>query len=169
MLIDQQAAHERILYERFLLHLDDRKGASQQSLFPQTVTLSPNDYELAKSLLDDIKSLGFEVREFGKNTLVIEGIPVDLGSTNVNETQLFEHLIEGFKNSQQELKLDKRDALARSMAKNSAIKSGTALSQQEMNMLIEQLFACKTPNFGVSGKPVVQTISLAEIAFKFEK
>ena len=169
MLIDQQAAHERILYERFLLHLDDRKGASQQSLFPQTVTLSPNDYELAKSLLDDIKSLGFEVREFGKNTLVIEGIPVDLGSTNVNETQLFEHLIEGFKNSQQELKLDKRDALARSMAKNSAIKSGTALSQQEMNMLIEQLFACKTPNFSVSGKPVVQTISLAEIAFKFEK
>jgi DNA mismatch repair protein MutL len=169
MIIDQQAAHERILYERFLLHLDDRKGASQQSLFPQTVTLSPNDYELAKSLLDDIKSLGFEVREFGKNTLVIEGIPVDLGSTNVNETQLFEHLIEGFKNSQQELKLDKRDALARSMAKNSAIKSGTALSQQEMNMLIEQLFACKTPNFSVSGKPVVQTISLAEIAFKFEK
>lgn len=169
MIIDQQAAHERILYERFLLHLEDRKGASQQSLFPQTVTLSPNDFELAKSLLDDIKSLGFEVREFGKNTLVIEGIPVDLGSKNINETQLFEHLIEGFKNSQQELKLDKRDALARSMAKNSAIKAGTALEQQEMNALIEELFACKTPNFGINGKLVVQTIGLAEIAQKFEK
>jgi DNA mismatch repair protein MutL len=169
MIIDQQAAHERILYERFLLHLEDRKGASQQSLFPQTVTLSPNDYELAKSLLDDIKSLGFEVREFGKNTLVIEGIPVDLGSTNINETQLFEHLIEGFKNSQQELKLDKRDALARSMAKNSAIKGGTSLGQQEMNTLIEELFACKTPNFSISGKPVVQTIPLTEIAQKFDK
>ncbi len=169
MIIDQQAAHERILYERFLLHLEDRKGASQQSLFPQTVTLSPNDYELAKSLLDDIKSLGFEVREFGKNTLVIEGIPVDLGSTNINETQLFEHLIEGFKNSQQELKLDKRDALARSMAKNSAIKGGTSLGQQEMNTLIEELFACKTPNFSISGKPVIQTIALTEIAQKFDK
>ncbi|WP_316768985.1 DNA mismatch repair endonuclease MutL [Pedobacter frigiditerrae] len=169
MIIDQQAAHERILYERFLLHLEDRKGASQQSLFPQTVTLSPNDYELAKSLLDDIKSLGFEVREFGKNTLVIEGIPVDLGSTNINETQLFEHLIEGFKNSQQDLKLDKRDALARSMAKNSAIKGGTSLGQQEMNTLIEELFACKTPNFSISGKPVVQTIPLTEIAQKFDK
>jgi DNA mismatch repair protein MutL len=169
MIIDQQAAHERILYERFLLHLEDRKGASQQSLFPQTVTLSPNDYELAKSLLDDIKSLGFEVREFGKNTLVIEGIPVDLGSKNINETQLFEHLIEGFKNSQQELKLDKRDALARSMAKNSAIKAGTKLEQQEMNALIEELFACKTPNFGINGKLVVQTIGLQEIAQKFEK
>ncbi|HKG07506.1 MAG TPA: DNA mismatch repair endonuclease MutL [Pedobacter sp.] len=169
MLIDQQAAHERILFERFLLHLEDRKGASQQSLFPQTVTLSPNDYELARSLLDDIKSLGFEVREFGKNTLVIEGIPVDLGSNNVNETQLFEHLIEGFKNSQQELKLDKRDALARSMARNSAIKSGTALSQIEMNTLIEQLFACKTPNFSISGKPVIQTMGLAELDKKFDK
>jgi DNA mismatch repair protein MutL len=169
MLIDQQAAHERILYERFSVNLEDRKGASQQSLFPQTVTLSPNDYELAKSLLDDIKSLGFEVREFGKNTLVIEGIPVDLGSNQINETQLFEHLIEGFKNSQQELKLDKRDALARSMAKNSAIKSGVVLGQQEMNMLIEQLFACKAPNFSISGRPVIQTMSLTEIDRKFDK
>jgi len=169
MVIDQQAAHERILYERFLVHLEDRKGASQQSLFPQTVTLSPNDYELAKSLLEDIKSLGFEVREFGKNTLVIEGIPVDLGSSNINETQLFEHLIEGFKNSQQELRLDKRDALARSMARNSAIKSGTSLSQEEMNMLIEQLFACKMPNFSIGGKPVIQTITLTDLDKKFEK
>lgn len=169
MLIDQQAAHERVLYERFILHLEDRKGASQQSLFPQTVTLSPNDYELAKSLLDDIKSLGFEVREFGRNTLVIEGIPVDLGSTNINETQLFEHLIEGFKNSQQDLKLDKRDALAKSMARNSAIKSGTVLGQEEMNTLIEQLFACKTPNFSISGRPVIQTIGLLELDKKFER
>jgi DNA mismatch repair protein MutL len=169
MVIDQQMAHERILYERFLLHLEDRKGASQQSLFPQTVTLSPNDYELAKSLLDDIKSLGFEVREFGKNTLVIEGVPVDLGSTAINETQLFEHLIEGYKNSQQELKLDKRDSLARSMARNSAIKTGTSLSQQEMNTLIEELFACKTPNFSINGRPVIQTLTLGEIAQKFER
>lgn len=169
MLIDQQAAHERVLYERFIVHLEDRKGASQQSLFPQTVTLSPNDYELAKSLLEDIKSLGFEVREFGKNTLVIEGIPVDLGSSNFNETQLFEHLIEGFKNSQQDLKLDKRDALARSMARNSAIKSGTILGQEEMNTLIEQLFACKTPNFSISGRPVIQTIGLLELDKKFER
>ncbi|SFH40437.1 DNA mismatch repair endonuclease MutL [Pedobacter insulae] len=169
MVIDQQAAHERILYERFSLHLEDRKGASQQSLFPQTVTLSPNDYELAKSLLEDIKSLGFEVREFGKNTLVIEGVPVDLGSATINETQLFEQLIEGYKNSQQELKLDKRDSLARSMARNSAIKAGTALSQQEMNTLIEELFSCKTPNFSVNGRPVIQTIALSEIAQKFER
>ena len=169
MLIDQQAAHERILYERFLLHLEDRKGASQQSLFPQTVTLNPSDFELAKSLLDDIRSLGFDIREFGRNTLVIEGIPVDLGTMNINEAQLLEHLIEGFKNSQQDLKLNRRDALARSMARNSAIKSGKSLSQQEMNSLIEELFACKSPNFSISGKPAIQTITLSELAQKFER
>jgi DNA mismatch repair protein MutL len=169
MVIDQQMAHERILYERFQVHLEDRKGASQQSLFPQTITLSPNDFELAKSLLDDIKGLGFDVREFGKNTLVVEGIPVDLGTANINETQLFEQLIEGYKNSQQELKLNKRDSLARSLAKNSAIKSGASLSQEEMNTLIDELFACKTPNFSLSGKPIIQTITLAELDKKFEK
>ncbi|RZK46956.1 MAG: DNA mismatch repair protein MutL, partial [Pedobacter sp.] len=62
-----------------------------------------------------------------------------------------------------------RDALARSMAKNSAIKGGTVLGQQEMNTLIEELFACKTPNFSISGKPVIQTITLGEIAQKFDK
>ncbi len=169
MIVDQQAAHERILYERFLMHLENKRGASQQSLFPQTVVLSAGDYELAKSLLEDIKNLGFDVREFGKNTLIIEGVPADLGSTNVNETELFEHLIEGFKNSQQELKLSKREALARSMARNSAIKAGTALSQQEMNTLIEELFACKMPNTGVSGKATIQTLTLAELAAKFDK
>ena len=169
MLIDQQAAHERILYERFLLHLEERKGASQQSLFPQTITLNPADFELAKSLLEDIRSLGFDIREFGKNTLIIEGIPVDLGSANINESQLLEQLIEGFKNSQQDLKLNRRDALARSMARNSAIKAGKVLNQQEMNSLIEELFACKTPNFSISGKPAIQTISLNELAQKFEK
>ena len=169
MLIDQQAAHERILYERFLTHLEDRKGASQQSLFPQTVRLNPNDYELVKEMLDDIRSLGFEVRDFGKNTLVIEGVPVDIGSSNINETAIFENLIEGFKNSQHELKLDKRDALAKSLARNSAIKTGTALSRQEIDMLIDELFACKFPNMSISGKTVVQTFSLSDIAQKFEK
>lgn len=168
MLVDQQAAHERILYERFLLHLEDRKGASQQSLFPQTVTLSPNDYELVRGMLEDIKALGFDVREFGKNTLIIDGIPVDLGSAKINETALFEKLIEGFKNSQQDLKLDKRDALARSMARNSAIRAGAVLSQQEMVALIEELFICKMPNISIGGKSIVKTLSLEELSKFFE-
>jgi DNA mismatch repair protein MutL len=169
LIIDQQAAHERILYERFLQRLDDRKGASQQSLFPQTVSLNASDFELAKSLLDNLRSLGFDIREFGKNTLIIDGIPVDLGNSKVNESQLLENLLEEYKNSQQNFVLSEREALARSMAKNGAIKGGRALSVEEINNLIDELFACQSPNLAINGKPAVQTVSLAELAQKFEK
>lgn len=168
MLIDQQAAHERILYERFLQHLEKRQGASQQSLFPQTVTLSSGDFELVKDLLPDIQSLGFQIREFGKNTVIIEGIPADLGS-NISEVEMLEHLIEGFKNNQSALKLNKRDSLARALARNTSIKSGLGLSAEEMNQLIDELFACEMPNTSLSGKPVISTFTLQELLQRFEK
>lgn len=168
MLIDQQAAHERILYERFLQHLESRQGASQQSLFPQTVSLNASDLELVKELLPDIQSLGFQIREFGKNTLIIEGIPADLGN-NVSEVEMLEHLIEGFKNNQSALKLTKRDSLARALARNTSIKSGLALSSEEMNQLIDELFACEMPNTSLSGKPVISTFTLEELLQRFDK
>ncbi len=168
MLIDQQAAHERILYEHFLQQLESRQGASQQSLFPQTVTLATADFELVKDLLPDILSLGFMIREFGKNSFIVEGIPADIGS-NASEEEMLEHLIEGFKNNHALLKFNKRDSLARTMAKNVAIKAGTPLLYEEMNNLIEKLFACQMPNIALNGKPVITTYSIDELMQKFEK
>jgi len=168
MLIDQQAAHERILFERFLEHLESRQGASQQSLFPQTVTLNAVDFELVKELLTDIQSLGFQIREFGKNTMIIEGVPADIG-TNISELEILEHLLEGFKNNQSALKLNKRDSLARALARNTSIKSGQILSSEEMNLLIDELFACEMPNTSLSGKPVISTFTLEELVQRFEK
>lgn len=168
MLIDQQAAHERILYERFAQQLDSRQGASQQSLFPQTVSLSMSDFELVKDLLPDIQSLGFQIREFGKNAVIIEGIPADIG-TNISEVEMLEHLIEGFKNNQSALKLNKRDSLARALARNTSIKAGTNLSNEEMNQLIDELFACEMPNTSLSGKPVISTFTIEELLQRFEK
>ncbi len=168
MLIDQQAAHERILYERFLHQLENRRGASQQSLFPQTVTLHAGDFELVKNLLADIQSLGFQIREFGKNSVIIEGIPADIGS-NISETEMLEHLIEGFKNNHLALKLNKRDNLARTLARNTAVKANTSLSAEEMNLMIDELFACETPHISLSGKPVISTFTVEELLKKFEK
>ena len=168
MLIDQQAAHERILYERFLEQLENRQGASQQSLFPQTVSLSAADFELVRDLLPDIQALGFQIREFGKNTVVVEGIPADLGS-NVSEVEMLEHLLEGFKNNQSELKISKRDNLARSLARNASVKTGTCLTGPEMNLMIDELFGCQMPNASLSGKPVIVTITLEELIQKFDK
>jgi len=167
MLISQQAAHERILYERFLQQLQNHSGVSQQSLFPQSLTLNSSDFELLKELLPDIRGLGFDIREFGKNTVVVEGIPADLN--NVGEHELLEHLLEGFKNNLAILKLDKRDNLARSLARNAAIKAGTKLSAEEMNQLTDQLFACQMPNLGLNGKPVITTFTLNELLERFEK
>ena len=167
MLVSQQAAHERVLYERFLQQLDSHSGVSQQTLFPQSVTLNAADYVLLKELLNDIRALGFDIREFGKNTVVVEGIPAEL--PNANEHELLEHLLEGFKNNQSALKLDKRDNLARSLARNAAIKAGTKLSLEEMNILIDQLFACQMPNISLSGKPIIITFTLTELLERFDR
>jgi DNA mismatch repair protein MutL len=167
MLINQQAAHERVLYERFLQQLQNHSGVSQQSLFPQSVTLNGSDFELLRELLPDIRALGFDIREFGKNTVVVEGIPAELN--NVGEHELLEHLLEGFKNNQAILKLDKRDNLARALARNAAIKTGTRLSSEEMNLLTDQLFACQMPNLALNGKPVITTFTLNELLERFEK
>jgi DNA mismatch repair protein MutL len=167
MLVDQQAAHERVLYERFLQQLEHHSGISQQTLFPQSVTLNSSDFELLRELLPDVRALGFDVREFGRNTVVVEGIPAELH--NANEHELLENLLEGFKNNQAILKLDKRDNLARSLARNAATKTGTKLSLEEMNILVDQLFACQLPNISLNGKPIIITFSLTELLEKFEK
>lgn len=167
MLINQQAAHERILYERFLQQLQNQTGVSQQSLFPQSVTLSGGDYALLTELLPDIRALGFDIREFGKNTVVLDGVPADIG--HGQESVILEQLLEGYKNSQAGLKLDKRDNLARSLARNAATKAGTKMSLEEMNLLIDQLFACQMPNVALNGKLIITTFTLEELLERFEK
>ncbi len=167
MLIDQQAAHERILYERFLIQLDNHSGVSQQTLFPQSISMSTSDFELLKSLFQDVRALGFDIREFGKNTVVVEGIPAEL--TKASENEMLEKLLEGFKNNQSALKLDKHDNLARTLAKNAAVNPGTHFSLEEMNQLTDQLFACQMPNVSLAGKPVIITYTLEELFQKFDR
>jgi len=120
-----------------------------------------------KELLPDIRNLGFDIREFGPNSVVVDGVPADLNSSS--EHALLEHLLEGFKNNMAILKLDKRDNLARALARNAAIKAGTCLSLEEMNLLIDQLFACQMPNQSLSGKPVISTFGMNELLERFEK
>jgi len=168
IIIEQQSAHERVLYERFVQQLENHKGASQQSLFPQTVTLNPSDFELIQDLLPHIEQLGFQVRPFGKNTLVVEGVPADIGSGLI-ETNVIEQLLETYKNYQSVDRLSKRESLARSLARNAAIKSGTMLNRESMTELIDQLFACESPNVSLSGKPIIITFTLKELMEKFGK
>jgi DNA mismatch repair protein MutL len=167
MIIDQQAAHERVLYERYLKQMNGHKGFSQQLLFPMHVELGPSDVDLVKDLLQDIASLGFDLAEFGKNTFIVHGIPAQL--TEINAKEVLENIIDHYKHNQQELKLEKRENLARSMARNMAIRSGKRLENEEMNNLIDELFACEMPYASPSGKPTITTFTLEELDKKFKK
>ncbi len=167
MVIDQQGAHERILYERTLDTFEKHQSATQQELFPKTLELNSADFALVKELQEEIKGLGFDIREFGKNTFVIHGVPA--ATVNYESSALLEGLIENYKQNQQELKLNKRENIARSMARNMSVKAGKALTQEEMNSLIDELFACKMPYSTPSGKPTITTISMEELDKRFKK
>jgi len=167
MLIDQQGAHERILYEQYLNSIENHKASSQQELFPSTIELSSSDAELVKELHEEIQGVGFDISEFGKNTFVINGVPADV--TNSDSAQLLEGLLETYKQNLSEVKLDKRDNIAKSMAKNAAVKAGKNLSQSEMRNLIDRLFACSVPYTSPAGKTIVTTLALGDLERLFKK
>ena len=161
MIIDQQAAHERILFERFLLKMQNRTGSSLQSLFPQTVTFSAADFALVMEMEQEIKGLGFQFDVFGKNTLVVTGMPAE--TAGKNEKELFEGLIEQFKQNQSTLTLPLRDNLASSLARRAGIKAGQKLTYEEMDSLIAGLFSCRNPNYSSEGNTTFFIIETSKI------
>ncbi len=167
MVIDQQGAHERVLYERILDSFEKHRSSTQQELFPKTIELNPSDFALVNDLHAEIQLLGFDISEFGKNTFVIHGVPAE--TADHDSASLLEGLIENYKQNLQELRSDKRENLARSMARNTAIKSGKTLSQEEMNNLIDELFACKMPYSTPAGKPTISTFSMEDLDKRFKK
>ena len=161
MIIHQQRAHERILYE-YYLNSKNVEGQSQQMLFPKTISLNPSDIELVKEISDELFNLGFRFDYFNKNSIVVLGSPLDIEMENLEG--VFEELIEQYKTQSS---LEKRDNFALSMAKSMCIKKGRTLSITEMNSIIDNLFACQTPNATANRKPTLITLTLEEIAKKF--
>lgn len=166
MIMDQEAVHERVLYEKFLFHMKGVAGNSQQSLFPQTVELAPADFALVMEAQEEIKALGFRFEIFGKNAVLVSGIPAEISG---GEKELFEGLIEQFKIYQSELSIPLKENLARSLAKRAAIKSGQRLQKEEMESLVEGLFACNNPNFSPDGSPTFFIFDAAKIENCFNR
>lgn len=151
ILVDQQRAHERVIYERLQKANADKPISIQRSLFPVTMELSAQDAVLLSDLISDLHQLGYEVEPFGKNSFVIQGTPADVEQGN--ESKAIELLLEQFKHFSNELKFSKREKLVRSLARQQSIKAGKALTQKEMKALIEDLFNCDTPNVTSDGQP----------------
>ena len=141
-------------------------GNSQQSLFPQMVELAPADFELVMEAEKEIKALGFRFEVFGKNAILVSGVPSDIAK---GEKELFEGLIEQFKINKSELTLPLKENLARSLAKRASIKSGQKLRKEEMEALVEGLFACSSPNFSPEGSPTFFIFDASKIENCFKR
>lgn len=151
VLVHQQLAHERVLYEKLTSASSGKPVSYQRSLFPATIELSKQDAVLLGELLNDLLHLGYLVEPFGTDTFVIQGSPADLDQGN--ERMVIENLLEQFKHFSSELKFSKREKLIRSLAQQQAIKSGASLSSGEMVALVRDLFACNQPGVTAGGSP----------------
>ena len=167
LLIHQQNAHERILYERFVKAVDGKPIPAQTSLFPSTLTLAPADAVLLDELLPDLHHLGYLLEPFGNNTFVIQGTPADVETGN--EKTAIEKMLEQYKHFSNDIKFNKREKLLRSLALQQSIKAGTSLTDKEMKILVEDLFDCATPNSTANGKPTYLEFKKDELNKMFGK
>jgi DNA mismatch repair protein MutL len=152
LLVHQQLAHERIIYERLVNALQGKPVATQRSLFPATIEPAPADAILLNELLPDLQQMGYAIEPFGKTAFVIQGTPADIETGN--EKLMLEKILEQYKHFSNELKLSRREMLLRTVAWQQAVKAGTSLTEKEMQNLISDLFQCMQPNISPTGRPV---------------
>ncbi len=166
MIIDQHVAHERILYERALDSLNSNTPFTQQLLFPQTIELTPADMAIVKELKDYLEALGFDLRIFGKNTVILYGVPPEVKQGS--EKTILQEIIELYKeNSNVEPNLSARENLAKAFACKTAIKAGNKLTLEEIQVLIDQLFLTRNPYVCPHGRPIIIKISIEELDKRF--
>jgi DNA mismatch repair protein MutL len=151
LLIHQQAAHERVLYEQLKAASQDKPVATQRSMFPSTLELTPADSAVMEEIMTDLQQLGYTIEPFGKNTFVIQGTPADVEAGN--EKYIIDILLEQYKHFSSEVKFSKREKLIRSLARQQAIKTGVRLTEREMRQLVNDLFACEQSNITMDGNP----------------
>ena len=151
ILINQQTAHERILFEQLSVALQGKPIATQRSLFPVTFELAPADAAIMQEIIEDLSQIGYAIEPFGKNSFVIQGTPADLEPGN--EKLVVESLLEQYKNFSSDVKFSKREKLIRSASRQQSIKPGRKLTEKEMRQLIEDLFNCKQLNISPDGSP----------------
>ena len=168
MLVDQQAAHARVLYEQACRHLEGETGPSQQLMFPVTVDLNPADHALLEELLPDLRKLGFELEMLSGRSVAVRGLPAEVRSAE-SESAMLEDILEQYKANRDAPRVKGRKQLARSLARRGSITPGTPLEPVAMQALVEQLFACEMPYASPTGQPTIVKIPVEELDKRFEK
>lgn len=167
MAIDRRRATERILYERILQQLELQQRASQRTLFPEVLELTPDDDTLFKCLLPDLTALGFELEPFGRHAYSINGVPALLAD-GPDTIGVLHDMLHCAKECDNRLQTELYESLAYEVAKSSArIRQQAAITAEEAAQMIDQLFACQNPNTTPDGKTIVSIITDSELDRRF--
>ncbi|MDR0560650.1 MAG: DNA mismatch repair endonuclease MutL [Prevotellaceae bacterium] len=162
MMVDICRAHQRILFEYFLSMFETNFNiVSQQQLFPEKVELSVSDHMLFHSVCDELNKAGFDIRSFDNNSFIFCAIPAGLEKTNAKT--IVDEILLSIKEDYNSRNWDTHEKLALSLAKAESVKRCGNLSDNEMEYLINKLFACKTPDIDGEGKPVIHIISMEDM------
>ena len=160
IVIDQNLAHSRILFEKYLKELENQNGASQQELFPQALTLNVNDASLLKELLPELEQLGFVLEQANPTTFMINGTPTD--AAGCDAVALLEQILDNYKINRTDLQIDRKLNLAKTMAAQLSIKAQTRLSETEMQNIVDQLFACNVAEVAPNGKKIYVILNMED-------
>ena len=160
IVIDQNLAHQRILFEKYLKELESHGGVSQQELFPQALSLNVNDASLLKEMLPELEPLGFVLEQANATTFMINGTPSDAAGHDA--VALLEQILDNYKINRTDLQIDRKLNLAKTMAAQLSIKAQTRLSEMEMQNLVDQLFACNVAEVAPNGKKIYVILNMED-------
>ena len=166
VIIDQHVAHERILYEAALKAVTQGSWKPQQLLFPQVIELSAEDFSVLLEILPYLNKIGFRMREFGRNTIVVDAVPTGMrwGRESTIIKEIIDTYVEYRKHESSAVK-----SVAASYACKAAIKAGDKLTEEEMINLVDRLFTTSNPYFCPHGRPIIVNLSLDEIDKRFKR
>ncbi len=164
-IMDQYAAHKRIIYEKVLTEAESGLPSTQQLLFPKTINFSATDFTLLKEINPIITRMGFNVQLLSGNSAMILGVPSDIRLEN--EQHVLESIMEQYKIMSKSISLDEKERVALAIASKAAIPRGKRLSEHEMETLVDQLFACKKPFHDPLGKRTVRSLTVEELQAMF--
>ncbi len=165
VIIDQQRAHQRVLYEQFLTNMTVQHASSQQLLFPLHLYFSTSELQLIAELQPSLGNTGFVFEEMHADSVVISGLPVNVTESEVSI--VLEQLLGDLHDGIPESSFSQNDTIAKSMAKSLAVKTGTYLTEKEQESLVNGLFACKEPNVSPFQKPTFITMRVEDLDKKF--
>lgn len=166
VIIDQHVAHERVLYEKAMQSFSETEAPAQQLLFPVVIEFSPEDYSILLDVLPFMKKIGFQMRNFGGRSVVLEGVPGEMRSGE--EGKIIKQIIDYTK--EYAMQNDPvQEKVAAAYACKGAVKAGDPLTKEELQALVDQLFATEEPYFCPHGRPIVVNYSLDEIDKRFER